>query len=225
MKNNKRWSKIALTALALAAVIGTAGIIYASGGDPHAVEAAGHAAEAAGEAHGASSMTGPHGALSPAKLKDFGWRVMNFAALLVILIKFVKKPLADALKGRQQGIAAEFEDLETRRADAERNYKEYETRLAGIDDELKSMVEKAIAQGQVEKTRIIEEANRAAEGIKRQAEMAVQNEIAEAKRRLKTEIAEQAAIMAEAIIKKNLQDTDQNKLVEDYLTKLGGLQK
>ena len=90
MKNNKRWSKIALTALALAAVIGTAGIIYASGGDPHAVEAAGHAAEAAGEAHGASSMTGPHGALSPAKLKDFGWRVMNFAALLVILIKFVK---------------------------------------------------------------------------------------------------------------------------------------
>lgn len=218
MKNNKRWSKIALTALALAAVIGTAGIIYASGGDPHA-------AEAAGETHGASAMTGPHGALSPAKLKDFGWRVMNFAALLVILIKFVKKPLADALKGRQQGIAAEFEDLETRRAEAERNYKEYEARLAGIDDELKSMVEKAIAQGQVEKARIIEEANRAAEGIKRQAEMAVQNEIAEAKRRLKTEIAEQAAIMAEAIIKKNLQDTDQNKLVEDYLTKLGGLQK
>jgi len=218
MKNNKRWSKIALTALALAAVIGTAGIIYASGGDPHAVEAA-------GEAHGASSMTGPHGALSPAKLKDFGWRVMNFAALLVILIKFVKKPLADALKGRQQGIAAEFEDLETRRADAERNYKEYEARLAGIDDELKTMVEKAIAQGQVEKARIIEEANRAAEGIKRQAEMAVQNEIAEAKRRLKTEIAEQAGIMAEAIIKKNLQDTDQNKLVEDYLTKLGGLKK
>ncbi|MBU4262028.1 MAG: F0F1 ATP synthase subunit B [Proteobacteria bacterium] len=230
MKNNKRWSKIALTALALAAVIGTAGIIYASGGDPHAVEAAGHAAEAAGEAHGAaahgaSSMTGPHGALSPAKLKDFGWRVMNFAALMVILIKFLKKPLVDALKGRQQGIAAEFEDLETRRAEAERNYKEYEARLAGIDDELKTMVEKAVAQGQVEKARIIEEANRAAEGIKRQAEMVVQNEIAEAKRRLKTEIADQAAIMAEEIIKKNLQDTDQNKLVEDYLTKLGGLQK
>lgn len=225
MKNNKRWSKIALTALALAAVIGTAGIIYASGGDPHAVEAAGHAAEAAGEAHGASSMTGPHGPLSPAKLKDFGWRVMNFAALLVILIKFLKKPLADALKGRQQGIKAEFEDLETRRADAERNYKEYEARLAGIDDELKEMVEKAIAQGKVEKERIIAEANRAAEGIKRQAEMAVQNEITEAKRRLKTEIAEQAAIMAEQIIKKNLQDADQNKLVEDYLTKLGGLKK
>jgi F-type H+-transporting ATPase subunit b len=219
MKENKRWSKIALSALALAAVIGTAGIIYASGGDPHA-------AEAAGGAHGAaSSMTGPHGALSPAKIKDFGWRVMNFAALMIILIKFLKKPLVDALKGRQQGIAAEFEDLETRRADAERNYKEYEGKLAGIDDELKNMVEKAIAQGKVEKERIIAEANRAAENIKRQAQMAVLNEVAEAKRRLKIEIAEQAAIMAEEIIKKNLQDADQNKLVEDYLTKLGGLKK
>ncbi len=219
MKNNKGWSKIALAALALAAVVGTAGIIYASGGDPHA-------AEAAGEAHGAaSSLTGPHGPLSPAKLKDFGFRVMNFAALMVILIKFLKKPMADALKGRQQGIAAEFEDLEARRAEAERSYKEYEAKLAGIDDELKSMVDKAIAQGKAEKERIIEEANRAADGIKRQAEMAVLNEVAEAKRRLKTEVAEQAAVMAEEIIKKNLQDADQNKLVEDYLTKLGGLKK
>ena len=227
MKNKKRWSKIVLTALALAAVVGTAGIIYASS-DPHAVEAAGHAAEAAaghgGDAHG-GGLTGPHGPLSPAKLKDFGWRVMNFAALMVILIKFLKKPLVDSLKGRQQSIAAEFEDLETRRGDAERNYKEYESRLAGIDDELKEMVQKAIAQGQAEKERIIEEANRAAEGIKRQAEMAVQNEIAEAKRRLKAEVTEQAAVMAEEIIKKNLQDADQNKLVEDYLTKLGGLKK
>lgn len=216
MKNNKRWSKIALGALALVAVVGTTGIIYASGGDPNA----------AGEAHGAAaSMTGPHGSLSPEKLKDFGFRIMNFAALMIILIKFLKKPMVDGLKGRQQNIAAEFEDLETRRAEAERSYKEYEAKLAGIDDELKSMVDKAIAQGKVEKERIIAEANRAADGIKRQAEMAVQNELAEAKRRLKTEIAEQAAVMAEEIIKKNLQDADQNKLVEDYLTKLGGLKK
>lgn len=217
MNKNTKWSKAVLAALALAAVIGTAGIIYASGGDPHAA--------AAGDAHGASSLTGPHGPLAPAKVKDLLWRVMNFAALMVILIKFLKKPLADALKSRQQNIAAEFEDLESRRSDAEQQYKEYEGRLAGIDDELKGMVQKAIAQGQVEKERIIAEANRAAENIKRQAELAVQNEIAEAKRRLKSEIAEQAAVIAEEIIKKNLQDADQTKLVEAYLTKVGGLKK
>ncbi|MFZ5765943.1 MAG: F0F1 ATP synthase subunit B [Thermodesulfobacteriota bacterium] len=208
MKRNKKWSKIALAALALAAVVGAAGILYASGGDPHA-------AAAAGGGHG--------GSLSPEKLKDLMWRVMNFAALMVILIKFLKKPLVDALKGRQQTIAAEFEDLETRRAEAERQYKEYEAKLAGIDAELKEMVDKAIAAGQAEKTRIIEEANKAAENIKRQAEMAVQTEITEARRRIKVEIAEQATAMAEEIIKKNLRDADQDKLVEEYLTKVGGL--
>ena len=202
MKTNKKWSKFAIAALAVCAVIGTAGVLHAAGG---------------------GSMTGEHGSLSPAKLKDFMWRVMNFAALMIILVKFLKKPLVDALNGRKQGIAAEFEDLETRRSDAEREYKEYESKLAGIDDELKEMVEKAITQGQVEKEKIIEEANRAAENIKRQAEMAIQNEITEAKRRLKSEITEQAAVMAEEIIKKNLQDSDQDKLVEDYLTKVGGL--
>jgi len=205
MKKKNKWSKIALGALALTAIVAIAGNLYASGG------------EAGG------SMTGPQGSLSPAKLKDFMWRVMNFAALMIILIKFLKKPLVDALKGRQQSIATEFEDLETRRADGEREYNEYASKLAGIDNELKEMVQKAIAQGQVEKERIIEEANKAAENIKRQAEMAIHNEITEAKRRLKSEVTEQAAIMAEEIIKKNLQATDQDKLVEDYLTKVGGL--
>lgn len=210
MKQNKKWSKIALAALTLAAVVGTAGILYASGADPNAAAAD-------------NSMTGPRGALSPAKLKDFMWRVMNFTALAIILVKFLKNPLVDALKGRKQSIAAEFEDLEARRSDSEREYKEYESKLAGIDEELKQMVETAITQGQREKARILEEAEKAAENIKRQAEMAVQGEIADAKRRLKAEITDQATLMAEEIIKKNLQDTDQEKLVEDYLTKVGGL--
>ena len=205
MKHNKKWSKIALAAMTLTAVIGTAGILYAAGGG------------------GDHSMTGPHGALSPAKLKDLLWRVLNFAALVLILVKFLKNPLVDALKGRKQSIAAEFEDLEARRSDAEREYKEYESKLAGIDDELKQMVETAIAQGQKEKERILEEAEKAAENIKRQAEMAVQGEIADAKRRLKSEITDQATLMAEEIIKKNLQDADQEKLIDDYLTKVGGL--
>jgi F-type H+-transporting ATPase subunit b len=204
MSNSRKWAPVALSVLAVAMVLGFAGILYASSADPHA---------------------SAHGSLSPEKLKDLGWRVMNFAVLMFILIKFLKKPLADGLKNRREGIRAEFEDLESRRADAEREYKEYESKLTGIDDELKSMVENAIAQGQKEKERIIEEAERAAEGIKRQAEMAVQNEIADAKRRLKAEIAEQAAIMAEEIIKKNLQDADQDKLVEDYLIKVGGLKQ
>ncbi len=176
-------------------------------------------AEASSEATGGAHEGGHQDMLSPAKLKDLLLRVINFALLVAILVKFGKKPVMDALHGRTRKIKDEFQDLEGKRTEAEREYKEYEARLSSVDDELREMVEKAAAQGQETRERIIAEAEEAAEAIKRQAEMAVQTEITEARRRLKDEIAEAAAVMAEEIIRKNLKSADQDKLVEDCLAK------
>lgn len=211
MMKEVNWSKLGLSALALMAVVGVTAMAYASG-DAAAVDAHG-----GGHGGGASSL-----GLTPEKLKDLGWRAMNFAALMIILVKFLKKPIVDGLRGRRQGIREEFDDLESQRSVAELQYQEYASRLAGLDDELKTMVETAIAQGEVEKERIIAEANEAAEQIKRQAEMAVVNAVAEAKVSLKNDVAEQAAVMAEGIIKSNLKADDQVALVEGYLAKVGG---
>ena len=203
MRREVNWSKLGLSALAVVAVVGVAALAHAAGGGGH------------GDGHGGLGLT-------PAKLKDLAYRTMNFAALVFILVYFLKKPLVDGLRGRRQGIREEFDDLENQRSAAEGQYQEYASRLTGLDDELKKMVETAIAQGEVEKERIIAEANEAADQIKRQAEMAVANAVAEAKVNLKNEVAEQAAVMAEGIIKSNLQADDQVALVEGYLAKVGG---
>ncbi len=222
MRKDVNWSKLGLTALAVTAVVGVAALAYASG-NPHAMAGAHGAAV---DAHGAvAAHGGGHGAVStvtPEKLKDLGWRAMNFAALLIILIKFLKKPIVDGLRGRREGIKEEFDALEAQRAESEAQYQEYAGRLNGLDEELKEMVAKAVAQGEVEKKRIIAEANDAAEQIKRQAESAVANAIAEAKVTLKNEVADQAAVMAEELIKKNLTADDQDNLVGAYLAKVGG---
>jgi len=76
----------------------------------------------------------------------------------------------------------------------------------------------------VEKTRILEEAERAAEDIKRQAEAAVQAELVDAKRLLRNEVAEQAAAMAEELIVKNLTAEDQVAITEQYLERVGAVQ-
>ena len=94
---------------------------------------------------------------------------------------------------------------------------------AGVGD-VKKIIETAISQGETEKERIIEEANRAAQDIKRNAEMAVQHEIAEGKLKLREEVANQAVLIAEELIKKSLQKDDQVRLVEDYLEKVGTIQ-
>jgi F-type H+-transporting ATPase subunit b len=221
MRKDVNWSKLGLSALAVIAVVGVAALAYASG-DPHAAAGAHGAAV---NAHGAAAAHGGaahHSTVTPEKLKDLAWRTMNFAALMIILIKFLKKPIVDGLRGRREGIKEEFDSLEAQRAESEAQYQEYAGRLSGLDAELKEMVAKAIAQGEVEKERIIAEANAAAEQIKRQAESAVVNAVAEAKINLKNEVADQAAVMAEELIKNNLTAEDQNNLVGAYLAKVGG---
>ena len=218
MNAKKKWAKYGLAALAATGLLVTAGLLYASGGG----EVAHGAAEAAHGAAGAHG--GAHGSVTPEKLKDLLWRAMNFAGLVFILVKFLSKPLANALRSRREGIQEQFEELEARRAEAEQFYKDYEAKLSGIEDEVKKIIDGAIAQAEVEKQRIIADAHRAAGDIKRQAEMAVQHELAAAKHRLQADIAEQAATMAETLIHKNLQPADQDRLVAEYLDRVGGLQ-
>lgn len=206
MNNRLKWTKISTIILGVLVVIAMACLAYAATG-----------AEGAHGAHG-------EGSLAPAKLKDLLWRTLNFAVLLIVLVKVLSKPLANALRARQQSIKENFTDLETRKAEADKAYQTYEQKLASIDLEISDIIQAAIAQGETEKERIIDEANRAAEDIKRQAAMAIQHELAEAKLKLREEVANKAAVMAEELIRKNLQETDQVKLIEDYLAKVGTVQ-
>ncbi len=181
-----------------------------------------HAAVAA--EHGDAAEAHHGGSLSKAKLMDLFWRVLNFAVLVVILVKFGAKPIANGLSGRQKAITEEIQGLEARRDAAENSYKEFTAKLASVEKDIDGIVEKAVAQAEIEKAKIIENAEKAAADIQRQAEMAIQNEITVARRNLKNEIADGAAVMAEELIVKNLTDADQEKIIEDYLSKVGAAQ-
>lgn len=212
---------------------------WAAGSDSHAAaESTGHAvAEVTQAADGHAVAEGEHaavegehgdahggGSLAPAKLKDLFWRVINFIALMIILVKFGAKPIASGLAGRQQKIKDDIEDLESRRDEAEKSYRQFEAKLSGMEKEIGTIVDKAISQAEIEKVKIIEKAEQAAEDIMRQASMTVQNEIMIARRTLKNDVADQAAELAEELIVKNLTPDDQVKIIEDYLDKVGAVQ-
>ena len=176
-----------------------------------------HGDAAAGEAHGG-------GSLSAAKLKDLGWRIVNFIALMIILVKFGAKPIGAGLASRRTQIKEEIEDLQQKSVEAEQSYDDFQVKLANVESEIDTIVDRAVAQAEIEKTKIIAKAEQAADDIKRSAEMAIQNEITEARSSLKNEVAEQAAVMAEELIVKNLTNDDQVKIIDDYLAKVGAVQ-
>jgi F-type H+-transporting ATPase subunit b len=192
--------KYGVAALAAVSMLVTAATLYASGG----------------EANG--------GGIPAAKWWDLLYRVLNFAALVILLVYFLRKPLANALGARRESIRAQLEELEAKKAEAERVYRECEAKLAGLDAEAKNILAEAVRQGEAEREKILADAERAAGDMKRQAEMAVTHELAVAKSKLKAEIAEQAALVAEELIKKNLRPADQQAMVASYLDRVGGIQ-
>jgi len=207
------------------------GAVFASEQPAH--PAAGEHAVAAQSSHGgeatAAEATGEGGhhasnSLSAAKVKDLGWRVVNFIALMIILVKFGAKPIGSGLSQRRKKIKDEIETLEQKRADAENSYNQFQAKLATVESDIDKVVERAIAQAEVEKAKILEKAEQGAADLMRAAEMAVQNQVTEARRTLKNEVVEQAAILAEELIVKNLTADDQVKIIENYLDKVGAVQ-
>lgn len=207
------------------------GTALASSDAGHAPQAvAEHAAEVVADAHVTADAHGDGGghavsnSLSAAKLKDLGWRIVNFIALMIILVKFGAKPIGSGLSARRNKIKEEIASLEQKREEAEESYNEFQAKLATVESEIDKVVERAVAQAEVEKTKILEKAEQAAEDLKRSAEQAVQNEVTEARKVLKNEVAEQAAVIAEELIVKNLTADDQVKIIENYLDKVGAVQ-
>ncbi len=168
----------------------------------------------------AAHEEGEHEGLTHTQIMNFVWHCLNFTLLVVILVKFLKQPITEALRGRQEEVRAAFEELERSKAEAERKYAEYERKLANMEEEAERIRRSFIEQGKAEKERIIAQAQEAAERIKAQAELFIQQELVKAKRELQAEMADMAVKMAEELIKKNITDEDHERLIDDYLAKL-----
>jgi len=167
-----------------------------------------------------ASSEGGHGESSFDKGKDLIWRIMNFTVLAGGLIFLLRKPLAQALEARRQGIRDQLDDLEKQKADAEKQLAEYKARLARLGQEVEKIMAEYIKDGEVAKAKIIEEAKAVAEKLQEQAKKNIEHEFQKARQELKAEMVEQAVTMAEALIKKKIKDKDQERIIGEYLTKV-----
>jgi F-type H+-transporting ATPase subunit b len=148
------------------------------------------------------------------------FRVMNFVVLAVALVFVLRKPLSQALGSRIKGIKEQLEDLEARKAEAEKKLAEYNEKLAQLEKEADKIVEDYIKQGKEAKARILKEAESAAEKLKAQARRNIDHEFEQAKMKLQQEIFEKSLVKAEEIIKSKFSGEDQSRIVDDYLKKV-----
>jgi F-type H+-transporting ATPase subunit b len=205
----------------MAALVMVGGLVpaWAAGGGQ--TEQGGHAVDAAHAAEqGHAEHAGHHEVHSPPWLITDTAKVLNFAILAIGLFLVLRKPASQALNGRIKGIADELEELETRKAEVEKQLAQYNGKLAALDKESEQIIAEYIRQGEEAKARILKEAELTADKLKDQAKKNIEHEFKQAKLTLQTEIVEKALARAEQAIKAQVSDRDQDRLVDEYLEKV-----
>jgi len=160
-----------------------------------------------------------------AQLKDFAWRVLDFAVLALILWWALKKAnVKGALSDRRAGIEKALSEAVTAREAAERKLAEYADKLAQANKEIDEIHAAMKREGELERERIIAEAKVAAVKIREQAAQAASQEIVKARTELREEAGRLAVQLAEQTLKEKIEKTDQDRLVGEYLAKVVHLQ-
>lgn len=172
-------------------------------------------AAASEAAHG-----GGHGGVSPEKINDLIWRTVNFVVFAAILIKLVAKPAKNFFAQRSQDVATTLEELAAKQAATEAAVKAAETSLAEVAKEREKIIQQYMAEGEMEKAKILDKANLVAARLKEMAVMTIQQETKKAAQGLKEEVVGLATQMATDMIKEKATYADQQGLVEEYLKKV-----
>lgn len=173
----------------------------------------------AGTALAAEAAHGGHG-VDSAKLQELLWRTVNFVIFAAVLIKLAAKPVKKLFTQRTQEVATTLEELEAKQTEAESAVQAAESRLSEVAQEREKIIQQYMAEGELEKAKILEKANLVAERIKEMAAFTIQQETKKASQNLREEIAGLATQMATDMIKKKATYADQQGLVEEYLKKV-----
>lgn len=184
--------------VAVAIVLGMAALAYASGD-------AGNGAEAA------------HHGLN---WKDFLFRVVNFVLVFGVIAKLAGKKITGFFRGRSQGIENQLSDLDVRKADAAKRLADIEASISNLAEEKAKIEEEYRRQGEALRDSIVAAAEAKAVQIRQQAVAAAEAEAKVAVQKLRAELADSVVAAATTMLEKKLTAKDQEKLVDEYLTKV-----
>jgi F-type H+-transporting ATPase subunit b len=155
-----------------------------------------------------------------AMMKDFGWRILNFAILVGFLYWATAKQIKTFFSERRQNIKTGIEEKIAEKEETAKKFREYSAKLDKATEEISNIFEMIKAQGAIEKEKIIEDAKKAAEKMKEDAKTRMEQELKAARNQLRSEAAELSVKMAEELLKKNISPESHEYMVKDYLDKV-----
>jgi len=216
-----------LRTLALfAALAAPAPLALAQHGDAHAAPEGAHATpEGHGEAaeHGEAGAHGAHHVPTVGEVfrsPDFQGALWNFALLVTIIVVFAGPKIKGSLVERRRTLEEGFAKAARLREEAEAKKKEYTERLAKLEGELESIRHEMVKAGEAERDRMIAEAEKRASRMRKDTGFRIEQRLKELEQDLTREAVQAAVAAAEDVLKEKTSAADQQRLADNYLTRL-----
>jgi F-type H+-transporting ATPase subunit b len=147
----------------------------------------------------------------------FGAMLLNSAILYYLLVRFAKKPIAEALKSRKITILRGMEEAGKMKSDAKAQLAHYEQKLATLDQEIERVRADLRSAGESERKRILAEAKEKRARMERDALTLISQELKAAREGLTSEMAQTALRSAETALRSRITAADQTRLADEYL--------
>ncbi|NOZ25444.1 MAG: F0F1 ATP synthase subunit B [Nitrospirae bacterium] len=154
--------------------------------------------------------------------KDWLWKVLNFAILLFILVKFLNKPMKEYFRQRTELIEKSLAEAREAKELAQKALHEVEEKLKLKDQEIERIISSAKQSGQAEHDSLVEQGREMSEKIRQQARTNIEMELKNAKAALRAEASGLALRLAEKRLRERLTEEEQLKLLEESIKRLEG---
>jgi len=152
---------------------------------------------------------------------DVFWQFVSFVLLLILLSFFLKKPLRAFLMKRREEIEKFLEQSAKKEEESRAQFLQWERKLNSLSQEIRELHQKISQEGELECKRIIERALEEGDGIRKQAQVVAEQEVKKARAALKKEMVDLSVELAEKLLKEATQPQDQERLVKEYIGKIG----
>lgn len=147
-------------------------------------------------------------------------QVINLGIFGFILYRFGRKPLVEGLAKRRQAIMQDIENSNRLKVEAEKRLKEYQKRMAQLDETLLALKADHVAQAEADRKSLLVELEERRAWMRRDAEFRIEQELKAARVQLLQEAVRGAVSAAEHIIQQQVTGADQQRLADDYLSSI-----
>jgi F-type H+-transporting ATPase subunit b len=166
------------------------------------------ASEAGAEHHGPS-------------INEIWFPLINFLIFAFIIVWFALPAVKSYLRSRREEIVVTLEEAAARKQQAENLVNDYRSRLAGLEKEVAALTQSLRQDGELLKSRLLEEARAAAAKIRDDARLLANQEFAMARQKLFAELAERAEAAARELAQANMSAADHARLADDFIQQVG----